>query len=51
LADTGFREAVLLGSEYNEGALLENAVFIELLRRGYNVCVGSYKNKEVDFTA
>ena len=51
LADTGFREAVLLGSEYNEGALLENAVFIELLRREYDVCVGSYKDKEVDFTA
>lgn len=51
MADTGFREAVLLGSEYNEGALLENAVFIELLRRGYDVCVGSYKDKEVDFTS
>ena len=51
LADTGFRDAILLGSEYNEGAMLENAVFIELLRRGYRVSVGSYKNKEIDFTA
>lgn len=51
LADTGFRDAILLGSEYNEGALLENAVFIELLRRGYRVAVGSYKGKEIDFTA
>ncbi|MBE6528577.1 MAG: ATP-binding protein [Thermoplasmata archaeon] len=51
LADTGFREAILTGSEYNEGALLENAVYIELLRRGYKVSVGSYKGKEIDFTA
>ena len=51
LADTGFRDAILLGSEYDEGALLENAVFIELLRRGYRVSVGSYKGKEIDFTA
>jgi len=51
LADTGFKDAVLLGSEYNEGALLENAVYIELLRRGYRVCVGAYKDKEIDFTA
>ena len=51
LADTGFKEAVLLDSEYDDASLLENAVFIELLRRGYRVCVGSYKNKEIDFTA
>ena len=51
LADTGFRDAIPLGSEYDEGAMLENAVFIELLRRGYRVSVGSYKDKEIDFTA
>ncbi len=51
LADTGFSDTILLGSEYNEGALLENAVFIELLRRGYRVSVGSYRDKEIDFTA
>ena len=51
LADTGFRDAILLGSEYDEGAMLENAVFIELLRRGYRISVGSYKDKEIDFTA
>ena len=51
LADTGFRNAILLGSEHDDGALLENAVFIELLRRGYRTSVGSYKDKEIDFTA
>ena len=51
LADTGFKDAILMGSEYYEGALLENAVFIELLRRGYRVSVGSFGDKEIDFTA
>ncbi|MBQ7621664.1 MAG: ATP-binding protein, partial [Candidatus Methanomethylophilaceae archaeon] len=51
LADTGFRDTMLLWSEYDEGALLENAVFIELLRRGYRVSVGSYRDREIDFTA
>ncbi len=51
LADTGFRDAILLSSEYNEAAMLENAVFIELLRRGYRVSVGSYRDREIDFTA
>jgi len=51
LADTGFRNAILMGSEYDVGALLENAVYIELLRRGYRVSVGSFKDKEIDFTA
>ncbi len=50
-ADTGMRNATLYGSEYNESALLENAVYLELLRRGYAVSVGSYNDKEVDFTA
>ncbi len=30
---------------------LENSVFFELMRRGYKVSVGSYKDSEVDFTA
>ncbi len=51
LADTGFKDAILLGSEYDEGSLLENAVFIELMRRGYRVSVGSFKDREIDFTA
>ena len=51
LADTGLKDAILLGSEYDEGSLLENAVFIELMRRGYRVSVGSFKDREIDFTA
>ena len=30
---------------------LENVVYLELLRRGYTVRVGSYRDWEVDFTA
>ena len=51
LSDTGFKDAILMGSEYDEGALLENAVYMELLCRGYRVSVGAYKDKEIDFTA
>lgn len=42
-----------LGSNYrdNLGHQIENIVFIELLRRGYNVDVGDYSGKEIDFVA
>lgn len=32
-------------------APLENIVYFELLRRGYRVFVGSFRDQEVDFTA
>ena len=31
------------------GQLLENIVYIELLRRGYNISIGKINNLEVDF--
>lgn len=42
-----------LGSNYrdNLGHQIENIVFIELLRRGYNVDVGDYSGKKIDFVA
>ena len=48
--DTGFRNA-LLGKELtsNLGHLLENIIYLELLRRGNQVWIGKADNTEVDF--
>lgn len=50
-ADTGLRNAALGRRMDDSSGLLENAVFLELKRRGYDVVVGSYRDYEVDFTA
>lgn len=39
------------GFGYGAGYLLENVVFLELVRHGFKVYVGSVKEKEVDFVA
>jgi predicted AAA+ superfamily ATPase len=49
-SDTGLRN-VVLGGISDTGRLLENVVFLELKRRGYDVTVGSYRDHEIDFTA
>lgn len=51
LADHGIREAVIGGNMKDIQLVLENMVFLELLRRGYHVTVGKYQNKEIDFIA
>ena len=51
LSDLGLRYAVL-GYRHNDiGAVLENIVFLELLRRGYQVTVGKQNTAEIDFVA
>lgn len=49
IADHGIREAVFSGNMRDINLILENIVYLELLRRGYTVTVGKYGDKEVDF--
>lgn len=51
LADHGIREAVYGNNMRDINLILENIVYIELLRRGYSVTVGKTGDKEVDFIA
>ena len=50
-ADTGMRNVVLGTGGTDTGHLLENIVYLELLRRGFEVFVGVNGEKEVDFIA
>ena len=49
IADHGIREAVFGGNMRDINLILENIVFLELLRRGYEVTVGRMGDKEIDF--
>lgn len=49
IADHGIREAVFGGNMRDINLILENIVFMELLRRGYGVTVGKTADKEIDF--
>lgn len=49
--DPSLRRALLGQRRPNMGSRLENVVFMELKRRGYEVYVGSLRNKEIDFVA
>jgi len=50
-ADTGMRNVMLGAAGTDTGHLLENVVYLELIRRGFNVYVGVSGDKEVDFVA
>ncbi len=49
IADHGIREAVYGGNMRDINLILENIVYMEILRRGYTVTVGKAQDKEIDF--
>ena len=50
--DAGLRYYLLGGTaETDSGHMLENIVYLELLRRGYKVNIGKINDKEIDFVA
>jgi len=51
LCDPAFRYSVLGYTPDSVAAMLENLVYLELLRRGYDVSVGKISSAEIDFVA
>lgn len=51
LADTGLKNTITGYNLENYGHSIENVVYLELLRRGYQVYVGKNNTKEIDFVA
>ena len=51
IVDIGLRNYLLGFRNRDTGHVLENIVYFELIRRGYDVAVGKVDSKEVDFIA
>lgn len=51
LADQSIKYALFGFNPTSIASMLENLVFLELKRRGYNVFIGKLLNKEIDFVA
>ena len=49
--DNGLKNIIDGLSSYDTGSSYENLIYIELLRRGYEVYVGKYNDLEIDFIA
>ena len=51
IVDIGLRNYLLGYRDVDTGHIIENIVYFELLRRGYDVAVGKVGEKEIDFIA
>lgn len=51
VVDSTFRKFLLSRTDSDRGHILENIVYLELIRRGYRVYVGHLQNGEIDFVA
>lgn len=51
IVDIGLRNYLLGFREGDSGHILEDIIFVELMRRGYDVAIGKIDNQEVDFIA
>ncbi|MFC2661660.1 MAG: ATP-binding protein [Eubacterium sp.] len=49
ISDLGLRNYILPKQRYDLGFSLENVIYFELRRRGYEVCVGRLGGLEIDF--
>lgn len=49
LVDQGLRSLVFGGRDRDVGHVLENIVYLELRRRGYQIYIGKVGNQEIDF--
>lgn len=51
LVDVGLRRLLICDKNKEIGHILENIIYLELLRRGYNVYIGKIDSLEIDFIA
>lgn len=51
IVDVGFKHSLLPNSRLDIGHIIENIVYLELIRRGYKVFIGKVNDCEIDFMA
>lgn len=51
IVDVGLRNYLLGFRDVDTGHIIENIVYFELLRKGYDVAIGKIDDKEIDFIA
>ena len=49
ICDLGFRQSIIGNNQRDITRVIENIVYMELLRRGYEITIGKVDNLEVDF--